>query len=145
MKLTIEQVAKLTKLSVPTLRVYASRQKLGTKVGNRRVFSQAEVQELLKSSKKSGAKSKGAAHSPARPAKKKTQARVSKRPRAAAKPATAKSPPARTSTAQSAAAKPSTAKPMMPMAKPEKRSFWQSIFGARKPKEKVKLLEAKTK
>ena len=134
MKLTIEQVSKLTKLSVPTLRVYVSRQKLGTKVGNRRLFSQAEVQELLKSSKKSSGKGKGAARSPARTAKKKPQ------PRTAAKPRTAKP-----SATKPRTAKPPVAKPEMPMPKPEKRSFWQRIFGERKPKEKVKLLEAKTK
>ena len=50
MKLSIEQVSKLTKLSVATLRVYVSRKKLGTKVGNKRVFSQLDVQKLLKSS-----------------------------------------------------------------------------------------------
>ena len=53
MNLSIEQVSKLTKLSIPTLRVYVSRQKLGTKVGTKRLFSQSDVQKLLKAAKKS--------------------------------------------------------------------------------------------
>jgi hypothetical protein len=53
MNLTIQQVSKLTKLSVPTLYVYTSRQKLGKKVGNKKVFTQADVQKLLRGPKKS--------------------------------------------------------------------------------------------
>jgi hypothetical protein len=58
MNLTIQQVSKITKLSVPTLYTYASRLKLGKKVGNRKVFSQADVRRLLKSSRKSTQKKK---------------------------------------------------------------------------------------
>lgn len=53
MNLTIQQVAKNTKLSVPTLYTYASKQKLGKTVGNRKVFSQTDVQKLMMASRKS--------------------------------------------------------------------------------------------
>ena len=59
MNLSIQQVSKITKLSVPTLYTYASRQKLGKKVGKKRVFSQNDVQKLLKGSKKSVNKKNG--------------------------------------------------------------------------------------
>ena len=78
MKLTIEELSKRTKLSIPTLRVYVSRQKLGTKVGNNRYFSQADVDKLTKGSSRGGgrrpAKTAKAAKSsrPAKTARKKT-------------------------------------------------------------------------
>lgn len=50
MKLTAEQVAEMTKLSVGTVRVYASRQKLGTREGNKRFFSKDDVKKLTKGS-----------------------------------------------------------------------------------------------
>ena len=125
MKLTIEQVSKLTKLSIPTLRVYVSRQKLGTKVGNNRVFSQSDVEKLLKKSKGSTKNSKGKRKAnAASSAKKGTQVRASKQ-----------------STIKTRV---SVTRVESPMPKSEKRSFWQSIFVTRKPKQKVKLLEAKT-
>ena len=127
MKLTIEQVSKLTKLSVATLRVYVSRQKLGTKVGNRKVFSQSDVQKLLKNSKGSTGKGKGKGkpkQNVAKVARNPTQIQGAKQPTIKAK-----APLSKTGGA---------------MPKPEKRSFWRSLFGTRKPKQKVKLLQAKT-
>jgi predicted DNA-binding transcriptional regulator AlpA len=74
MNLTIQQVSKLTKLSVPTLYTYASRQKLGKKVGNKRVFSQADVHQLLKGSSKKSPPKKTT-----KPPARKTSKRVVKR------------------------------------------------------------------
>ena len=123
MKLTIEQLSKLTKLSIPTLRVYVSRQKLGTKIGNKRVYSQSDVQKLLKVSKKSPAGKKVKT-----PAKKV----ISRK-----KPATA------------LAAAPA-AKPKADGSKTSSRfdhstpSFWTRLFGGRKQKQKINVLDAKT-
>jgi hypothetical protein len=120
MNLTIEQVSKLTKLSVPTLYVYASRQKLGKKVGNRKVFSQADVQKLLKGSKKSPPKNKLKA-----PAKKTGRRAIKTEPLKATK-----------SKAINNAASPLAAKP-------KGASFWGRLFGGRKPQQKVSLMNAK--
>ena len=85
MKLTVEQVAKMTKLSVPTLRVYASRQKLGKKEGNKRYFSQDDVKKLLK-----GASAAPSKKAPAKKAATKAQKKVAKKPaRASRKTVTA--------------------------------------------------------
>jgi hypothetical protein len=123
MKLTIDQLSKLTKLPIPTLRVYVSRHKLGIKVGNRRVFSQADVQKLLKSPKKSPPKNK------LKPAVKKTSKRAKK-----PKPITA------------SVAKPKAVSPIQNTvaANPMKPSFWSRLFGGRKEKEKISLMDAKT-
>jgi DNA-binding transcriptional MerR regulator len=124
MKLTIEQLSKLTKLSVPTIRVYASRKNLGKKVGTKRVFSQADVQKLLKGSKTSNGKTKG---------KRRTaKSRITKKPSKAI--------------SQKETAKPKTPVTSVetPKAKLERRSLWNRLFGTRKPKEKVKLLDART-
>jgi hypothetical protein len=125
MKLTIEQLSKLTKLSIPTLRVYVSRQKLGTKVGNKRMFTQADVQKLLKVSKKSPAKS-------------------SKLP--ARKSGGAKKSPATREPAKTAVARPATDKARASgnSGKTVKSSFWARLFGGRKQKAKVSLMDAKT-
>ena len=130
MNLTIEQLSKLTTLSVPTLRVYVSRQKLGTKVGNKRMFTQADVQKLLKESKKSPAKSS------------KSQAR---------KVGSAKKSPAAREPAKTAVARPATARPAADKArasgssgKTGTSSFWARLFGGRKQKAKVSLMDAKT-
>jgi DNA-binding transcriptional MerR regulator len=113
MKLTIEQVSKQTKLSVATLRVYVSRQKLGTKVGNRRVFTELDVKKLLNNSKRSNRKRKSdeKLHE-AKAARKSTQIRASKQ-----------------STIETKAP---TAKQKREMPKPVKRSFWRSLFGSQK-------------
>jgi hypothetical protein len=123
-KLTIEQVAKLTKLSVATVRAQTSKQHLGTKVGNRRSYTQADVQKLIKSSGKR--KNSG-------------------------KPKAAKKQPRRNVKASKSAGKQTPIKNMNPSqlteptsaAKPPKRSFWAFIFPRTKPKEKVHLLEVK--
>ena len=80
MNLTIEQLAKRTKLSVSTIRVYTQRKNLGKKIGNRRVFSQADVQKLLKGSKKLASKKSKA------PAKKRAKRAVKKQAVREAKP-----------------------------------------------------------
>jgi hypothetical protein len=123
MKLTIEQLSKLTKLSIPTLRVYVSRQKLGTKQGNRRVFSQADVQKLLKDSKKTPVARK------AKTAPKKS----------AAGPKKAGNPPASKPARKPAA---TNAKPAAAV-KSARPSLWSRLFGARKQKQKIGLLDAK--
>ena len=74
MNLTIEQLSKVTNLSVSTVRVYASQRNLGKKVGNKKIFSQAEVRILLKGSKKPS-------KTPSKPVSKKP---VKKAPKAAA-------------------------------------------------------------
>ena len=113
MNLTIEQLSKITKLSVPTLYTYASRQKLGKKVGNKRVFSQADVQKLLKGSKKPPQKNK------AKPPAKKRGKRAIK-----------------TTVATPMAASSNTSSIAVRSTKP---SFWTRLFGGRKEMEKVTL------
>src|SRR5208337_2820701 len=126
MKLTIEQVSKLTKLSIPTLRVYVSRKKLGTKVGNKRVFSQLDVQKLVKASKKPRAERKSKA--PAR------RVVTRKKP---AKPETAITPVGKSMA--------NSSKPSSQIAKSNHRSFWSRLFGGRQQtqKQKISLLDAK--
>jgi hypothetical protein len=129
MDLTIEQLSKLTKLSIPTLRVYVSRQKLGKKVGSKRVFSQSDVQKLLKAAKKSPA-------GKAAPSSRKTAA--AKKSTAARKPAKAVSRPA--------AARPVGGRkaPAEPAEKNARVSFWTRLFGGKKQKAKVSLMDAKS-
>ena len=131
-KLTIEQLSKLTKLSVPTIRVYVTRKKLGTKVGRSRVFSQADVQKLLATSKGTGATRK------AKPAGKKVSA--GKRPPRAAQ--TRKGPTQEKRPEQEKAAAKRAEEPGISASK--KQGFWSSLFGARQPKKKVNLLDVKT-
>ncbi len=124
MKLTIEQLSKLTKLSVPTLRVYVTRKKLGTKVGKNRVFSQADVQKLLKPSRDSSGKAKGKTKS----VKVKTGKRT-----------------VNTKQSQKTSVKPIVvqAKVEASNVKSERRGFFSSLFGTRKPKGKDNLLDVK--
>jgi hypothetical protein len=124
MNLTIEQVSKLTKLSVPTLYSYASRQKLGKRVGNKRVYSQADVQKLLKGPKKSPSKKKR------KPPARKISA--GKKP--------VKTEPISASVAKPMAASP---KPNTMAVKSPKPSFWTRLFGGRKQQQKVSLMDAK--
>jgi uncharacterized membrane protein len=124
MKLSIEQLSKLTKLSIPTLRVYVSRQKLGIKQGNRRVFSQSDVQKLLKDSKKA-------------PVARKTKTAPKK---TTAGPKKAGNPPVNKPARKPAA---TNAKPSAPAVKSVRPSIWSRLFGARKQKQKVGLLDAK--
>jgi DNA-binding transcriptional MerR regulator len=126
-KLTIEQLSKLTKLSIPTLRVYVSRQKLGTKVGNRRVFSQLDVQKLVKASKKP---------------------RAERKSKAPARRIVARKKPAKPETAGTSAgkSKANSSKPGSQIVKSSPRSFWSRLFGGKKQaqKQKISLLDAKT-
>ena len=125
MKLTIEQLSKLTKLSIPTLRVYVSRQKLGTKIGNKRVFSQSDVQKLLKASKKSVAGKNAKA-----PTK-----------RAVAKKKSLKPEPVRTSAAKQDA---NSGKSVTATVRSTGLSFWARLFGVRKQKQKISLFDARS-
>jgi hypothetical protein len=128
MKYTVEQVAKLTKLSTATVRLYASRKKLGTREGNRRYFSQKDV-DLLTKTPSSGARKRKPGRKAA-PAKRKVGGK---------KPSRAAS----TSAARELKAKPAEKIAAKPAPKPERRSFWS--FFQRKPKEKVGLLDATVK
>jgi hypothetical protein len=123
MNLTIEQVSKLTKLSVPTLFAYASRKKLGKRLGNKRFFTQADVQLILKDSRKSPTSKKAKT-----PIKKATIRKVpsKSKPIAAPKPTAANSE--RTT----------------PVVKSQKPSFWTRLFRGRKRPKKVSLMDAKT-
>jgi hypothetical protein len=135
MKLSVEQVAKLTKLSVPTLRVYASRQKLGKKEGNKRYFSQEDVKKLLKGPSVSGAKKKKAGKTAAAPTR--------KRKPAAAKKAAGKAARSPVKTSRKTAPPAPAAKRTEPVNPPvQKRSFWSRLFGGA-PKQKVTLMDAK--
>lgn len=125
MDLSIEQLSKLTKLSIPTLRVYVSRQKLGKKVGTKRVFSQSDVQKLLKVSKKSPTAKKT-----------KTPARKTVAKKSAAAKETSKAPAARP--------RADKVKANEPAVKPAKAPFWARFFGGGKQKPKVSLMDAKT-
>ena len=134
MKLTVEEVAKLTKLSVATIRLHAAKKKLGTKEGNRRYFTRKDVDEIKGSSSSGSSTKKPAGKRPAgkkpadrKPAGKKTLGR----PPAARK---VSAPPVVEVKARQVA---------KPEPRPEKRSFW-SIFSPR-PRQKISLLEAKIK
>ena len=165
MKLTIAELSERTKLSIPTLRVYVSRQKLGTKVGNNRFFSQADVDKLLKGSKRTAAKA-GSKAKPKRAAAPAKAAKAAKAARAkaakaapaktarakaakakAAKAKAAKTRPAPAKTARKAAVTPRPAAPQVEkveqMMKPVQRSFWSRLFGGRKQPQKISLMQAR--
>jgi len=135
MKLTVEEVAKLTKLSVATIRLHAAKKKLGTKEGNRRYFSRKDVEEITGSSSSGSATKKPV----------KSRKPAGKKP-AAGKPA-GKKPLGRPQAARKISAPPvveaKTRQVAKPEPRPEKRSFW-SIFSPR-PRQKISLLEAKIK
>jgi hypothetical protein len=97
-----------------------SRQGLGKKIGDRRVFSQSDVQKLLKGSKKSSPKKK-----PKAPSKKTSRKATKPKQIAVVKTET-------TSSSQSLIA-----------AEPTQRSFWNRLFGGRREKEKISLMDAK--
>jgi hypothetical protein len=138
MKLTVEQVAKATKLSVATVRLHAANKKLGKKEGTRRYFSAQDVEAIKASSSSGSAKKK--AGKPATKGKKSAAGRP-----AARKPATRK--PAARTVAGRPAVKPasSTKAPQAaaPAPKSEQRSFWD--FLRPRPKQKVSLLAAQVK
>lgn len=120
MNLTIGEVSKLTKLRVPTLYAYASRKKLGKKVGNKRFFTQADVQKILKGLRKPPSKKKAKS-----PAKETRRRAVKVAPIVARRTA--------------ASFKPTTVAVKFP-----KPSFWNRLFGDRKQWQKVSLMDAKT-
>ncbi len=124
MKLTVEQVAKATKLSVATVRLHAANKKLGTKVGNRRYFNEKDL-AAIKASPSSGSTKQKTARAKAAPRKAPARKKPARRP--AAKPA--------------AEPKPQQAAKSAPQ--PVKRSFWD--FLRPRPKQKVSLLDAKVK
>ena len=129
MSLTVEQLAKATKLSVSTVRVYASQRNLGKKVKGKRVFSQADVQTLLKGSEKSSPKK--TIKAPARTASKKASKKTSKKS-------------IKTVEVKAAKPKPVISKPIPVVATTVKPSFWGRLFGNRKTQKKVGLMDAKT-
>lgn len=124
MKLTVEQVAKATRLSVATVRLHAANKKLGTKVGNRRYFNEKDL-AAIKASPSSGSTKKKTARAKAAPRKAPARKKPARKP--AAKPAAAPKP--------QPAAKPAP--------QPATRSFWD--FLRPRPKQKVSLLDAKVK
>jgi hypothetical protein len=83
MKLTAEDVAKATKLSVATVRVYASQKKLGTKEGNKKFFSKADIKKFRASVPSSKRSSKLKA---AKKATVKTRLKVKKAPHSQPEP-----------------------------------------------------------
>jgi hypothetical protein len=136
MKLTIEELSKRTKLSIPTLRVYVSRQKLGTKVGNNRFFSQVDVDKLMKGSKRGGARKPAKAAKAAKAAKSSPPAKTARKKTAARKAVRKPVVPSKP------VAAPAPQKPEL-KAKPARRSFWSRLFGGRKQTQKISLMDAK--
>jgi hypothetical protein len=132
MKLTVEEVAKLTKLSVATVRLHAANKKLGIREGNRRYFSRQDVETIKGSSRSAGGKQPASGRKPAgrKPAAKKNAAR-----KAAVKKNAAPAPVQQPKTRQAASAAPAQ--------KPAKRSFW-SLFRPQ-PKQKISLLDAQVR
>jgi excisionase family DNA binding protein len=125
--LTIDEVAKITGLTRNTIQVYSSRKKLGTKVGAQRLFTQADVKQLVGSASEKGRKK------PAKTAK--TAAKPKKK--AAKKGATPRTAPARKSAARPAAA-PRKAEPQAAAPAP-KRSFFSFLGFGKKPAKAVKI------
>ncbi len=112
MRLTVDQVSDLTGLPVPTIRVYASRLKLGTRIGNNRFFSQADVQRILKG-KRPETEKKAVKASPKKAAKKPAKKAAKK---AARKPAKKTAKKAAKKPAKKAARKSKAAAPAAPAA-----------------------------
>ncbi len=121
MKFTVEQVAKLTKLSAATVRVYASRQKLGTREGNKRYFSKADVNKLMQKAPAAGARKPA----PTKKRKARTTRPASRPQKPVQKPVEKKAPEMKAETP------------------PKKRSFWS--FLRRQPQQKVTLMDAKVR
>ena len=138
MRLTADQVSKLTNLPIPTIRVYASRHKLGTKVGTNRYFSQADVQVILKG--KRPETEKKAVKAPTKKAAKKPAAKAAKTAKAKGAKAKKAAKPASKPAAKPAAKAPA---PAAPVAKKQGTGFWGRLFGQRQPKKKVDLMSAK--
>lgn len=142
MKFTVEEVAKVTKLSVATVRLHAAKKKLGTREGNRRYFSREDVDVIKGSSRSVGEKRAAPGRKPAgrKPAAKKPAAKKPA-PKSAAPAKRRGRPPAKRPAAS--APQPMVKQPAAPapVQKPAKRSFW-SIFRPQ-PKQKISLLDAK--
>jgi len=151
MKLTVEEVAKLTKLSVATIRLHAAKKKLGTREGNRRYFSREDVDTIKGSSRSAGGKQAAAGRKPAgrKPAAKKPATRKAAVKKAAPKnaaPARRRGrPPAKKPAAPALVQQPKArqAASPAPVQKPAKRSFW-SLFRPQ-PKQKVSLMDAQVR
>ena len=117
MKLTAEDVAKATKLSLATVRAYARQRKIGTKVGSKRLFTMADLKKFTTT--------KGSSKAPARA--KAATPKVSRKAIAKVRPvvkhaATAKEEPK----------------------EPARRSFWDLLMN-RKSKQKVRLMDVQKK
>ena len=121
--MTIEQLSKKTKLSVSTIRVYTPKMKLGKKVGNRRVYSEADIAKLTKGSKKPDSKKTS------KPTAKKATKKV------ATKRATKK-----TAMHRAVVTTKEVPAPTAP-----KSSFWNRVFGGNKKEKKISLVDAKLK
>ena len=117
MKLTAEDVAKATKLSLSTVRVYALQKKLGSKEGNRRFFTKADLKRFTAPVKlgKSVAKPKAGKRKAATRAKLRTKRIVRQSPVL-------------------------KATPKKPEPKPVRHSFWD-FFMNRKPRRKIGHME----
>lgn len=117
MNLTIEQLSKATKLSVSTILVYASQRNLGKKVGNKKIFSQADVKLLLKGSTTSDKKPSKTSKRPVRKTTEAAAVRI-EQPKAVA----------------------GTPSPVA--SRYVKPSFWNRLFGSRSNQKKIGLIEA---
>ncbi len=89
MKLTVQDVARLTGLSISTVRQYSWRMHVGTKVGNKKFFTNAEAKkistgDLPKLTKKIKSRKPAKKAKPRKPSKK-TIARKSAKKRPARK------------------------------------------------------------
>jgi hypothetical protein len=144
MKLTVEEVAKLTKLSVATIRLHAAKKKLGTREGNRRYFSREDVDVIKGSSPSAGAKRAAPGRKPAgrKPAATKSAAKKPA-PKSAVPAKRRGRPPAKKPAAPAPQLKAKPAAAPAPVQKPAKRSFW-SLFRPQ-PKQKISLLDAQVR
>jgi hypothetical protein len=59
MKLTVQDVAKITGLSIATVRQYSWRMKLGTKVGTKKFFTSVEAKKIGSGSRSAPRKKAG--------------------------------------------------------------------------------------
>ncbi|MGD0728343.1 MAG: hypothetical protein ABSB63_22775 [Spirochaetia bacterium] len=134
MKITVEAAARMTKLSVSSVRQISAKLRLGKQEGGKKVFTMAEVKKL-EGQKKAPRKAKKAAKS----------ARAAK-PAATRKPASAK----RASRAPKPVVQKAVKKPVQKKEEPkaeakapavEKRPFWGFLGIGRKQKTKVSIME----
>jgi len=114
MKLTAEDVAKATKLSLATVRAYAAKRKIGTRQGKQKFFTKADLKKFTG------------------PASTSKRASKPKRVKPKAKLATKATLKAKTVAAPVA--------PSQPAPKPQRRSFWD-FFMNKRPQKKVSILD----